>query len=70
MAIPSPGIPAVTGLARRDWVPAISEDRVAAIASRTRALRADAVAAEIEARIAENRRIHEDLCINLNPATL
>src|SRR5260370_2593577 len=59
----------MTALARRSWVPHPSEDYILAIAGKTSRDRADAVAAEIGALIAENRRIHEEDCINLNPAT-
>ncbi|NDR55803.1 serine hydroxymethyltransferase [Aliiruegeria sabulilitoris] len=56
-------------LARRPWVPAKCEARVAEIAERTAA----ATPAETETRlnrlVDENRQIHERDCFNLNPAT-
>src|SRR5438128_1469177 len=59
----------MTALARRSWVPQRSEDYVLAIAGRTSLATPDAVDAEIGALIAQNRRIHEEDCVNLNPAT-
>jgi glycine hydroxymethyltransferase len=56
-------------LARRDWVPGPCEDLVQSIATRTAAQDADTIAARIEALAVENRRIHDDECFNLNPAT-
>jgi glycine hydroxymethyltransferase len=59
----------MTSLAPRPWVPAPCEDRVQAIAARTAAEEADATAAALDRLVAENRRIHDRLCVNLNPAT-
>jgi glycine hydroxymethyltransferase len=59
----------MTYLARRDWVPAGSEDLVQSTAAGVAAATADAIAARIEAEIARNRTIHERDCVNLNPAT-
>ena len=59
----------MTALARRSWVPDPIEDYIAKIADATGCERADKVDAHIHALIAENRRIHEDECVNLNPAT-
>jgi len=56
-------------LARRDWVPTPSEDRVQSIATRTAGKDPDTVVARIHALAAENRRIHDTECFNLNPAT-
>jgi glycine hydroxymethyltransferase len=56
-------------LARRDWVPAASEDLVQSTAAGVAAATADAIAARVEAEIARNRTIHERDCVNLNPAT-
>ena len=56
-------------LARRDWTPATCEDLVQAVAAETAAAGSDIVNRHIDQLIAENRRIHEDECINLNPAT-
>jgi len=60
---------ALTSLARRDWVPEISETRVTAIAARTAAMALDQLASEIDALVRANRRIHDSECVNLNPAT-
>ncbi|MEJ6394988.1 aminotransferase class I/II-fold pyridoxal phosphate-dependent enzyme [Gymnodinialimonas sp. 2305UL16-5] len=56
-------------LDRRDWVPAPSEDLVQRIAARTASQDSTEIAARLGALSAENRRIHERDCINLNPAT-
>ena len=54
---------------RRGWVPDEINDYVASIASEVGASDASGVEALILALIDENRAIHEDECINLNPAT-
>ncbi|ABD54996.1 serine hydroxymethyltransferase [Jannaschia sp. CCS1] len=56
-------------LAKRDWVPADSDALVQSIAARTSASDGATIAARLTALGAENRRIHEDACFNLNPAT-
>ena len=56
-------------LAPRDWVPTECEARVQDIAQRTRPAPSRDVAARITALAAENRKIHEVDCFNLNPAT-
>jgi glycine hydroxymethyltransferase len=56
-------------LSPRAWVPAPCETRVQAIAAATAAEADAAVAARIAALIAENARIHDADCFNLNPAT-
>jgi glycine hydroxymethyltransferase len=56
-------------LVRRPWVPAPCETRVQAIATTTAADPDGAVADRIAALIAENARIHDTECFNLNPAT-
>ncbi len=56
-------------LAPRDWVPAQCEARVQNIARQTRPARSADIAARITALAAENRKIHEVDCFNLNPAT-
>ncbi len=56
-------------LRKRGWVPPQPEARVQDIAKATAKAGADTTAAHIEALIRENRRIHEQLCFNLNPAT-
>ncbi len=53
----------------RTWLPAPARAREAEILASVGALPADAVAARIEALIAENRLIHDRRCVNLNPAT-
>lgn len=53
----------------RKWVPPGAEARVQAIAAATARAKPDATGARIKALIAENRRIHERNCFNLNPAT-
>ncbi|MBV9740563.1 MAG: aminotransferase class I/II-fold pyridoxal phosphate-dependent enzyme [Hyphomicrobiales bacterium] len=59
----------MTALARRSWVPDPIEDYVSTFAAATARDGADKVDAQIHALIAENRRIHEDESVNLNPAT-
>ena len=59
----------MTALARRDWVPAASEDYVLSIAAETAAATSDAIEARIGALADENRAIHERDSVNLNPAT-
>jgi len=56
-------------LAPRAWVPAPCETRVQAIAAVTAADDDATVAARIAALIADNARIHDADCFNLNPAT-
>ena len=59
----------MTALARRDWVPAASEDLVQRLAGEAAGRSADGLEAEV-LRLAEaNRATHEEACINLNPAT-
>ncbi len=56
-------------LSHRPWVPAASEKLVGRIAATTAAASSADIAARLVALGAENRRIHEDACFNLNPAT-
>jgi glycine hydroxymethyltransferase len=56
-------------LHRRPWVPAPSEDLVMSIAAETAAARAECTGAEITRLVAENRRLHDEEGINLNPAS-
>lgn len=56
-------------LAPRPWVPADAETHVQHLATRVAALDSAALDARIDALIAQNRRIHEQDCFNLNPAT-
>ena len=57
----------MTALARRSWVAKPIEDYVHEIAAATGRDPAKAVDARLHALIDENRRIHEDACVNLNP---
>jgi glycine hydroxymethyltransferase len=59
----------MASLVRRDWVPANSEDYVQSLAQRTASSAASGVDEEIHRLVRENRAIHEERCINLNPAT-
>ena len=59
----------MTALERRGWVPKASEDYVLRVAGEVAGTGADAVAKRISALAAENKRIHEEDCVNLNPAT-
>jgi glycine hydroxymethyltransferase len=59
----------MTNLQRRRWVPEACEDYIQRIAGETAGAGSDAVAARIDALIAENHAIHDRDCINLNPAT-
>ncbi|QYX57343.1 aminotransferase class I/II-fold pyridoxal phosphate-dependent enzyme [Roseovarius sp. SCSIO 43702] len=56
-------------LQRRDWVPQDSEALVQSIATRTAGQDSDTILARLDTLVAENRRIHERECFNLNPAT-
>jgi len=59
----------MTSLARRDWVGNEVEDYVGDLAQWTQVQDAQAIEARIAALAAENKRIHERQCVNLNPAT-
>ena len=56
-------------LAQRDWVPATSETLVQDIAQKAAFTSSSDLLARIEYLAAENQRIHEEECFNLNPAT-
>ena len=56
-------------LERRAWVPAACEDLVQSIAAQTARLDSEAVFHELARLVAENRRIHDQHGINLNPAS-
>lgn len=56
-------------LARRSWVGEESEDLVQAIAISATGKSADEIDQQIQNLIAENKRIHDVGCVNLNPAT-
>ena len=59
----------MTNLARRPWVGEAIEDYVGNLAQWTQAQDAQAIEDRITALAAENKRIHERQCVNLNPAT-
>ena len=59
----------MTHLARRPWVPEFSEDYVQNIAASLTGDSTAQIADRIEALIDDNRRIHDEDCFNLNPAT-
>ncbi|MEX0306939.1 MAG: serine hydroxymethyltransferase [Ruegeria sp.] len=56
-------------LAHRDWVPAASETLVQDIAAKAASTSSADLLARIGNLAEENRRIHENECFNLNPAT-
>lgn len=56
-------------LARRGWVPEEVENFVQGLARDAAGRDVEATEAEIARLVAENRRIHERDCVNLNPAT-
>lgn len=56
-------------LAPRPWVPEPSETLVQEVAARTAGLPAQDVLGELDRLVADNRRIHDADCVNLNPAT-
>jgi glycine hydroxymethyltransferase len=56
-------------LGERSWVPAGSERYIQTTAQRIAAQDAETTEREILALIRENRVIHEEECVNLNPAT-
>lgn len=56
-------------LQRRSWVPAASEQLVQRLAGDTAAADATLLEGRINSLVRQNREIHEELCINLNPAT-
>ncbi|MCW5667785.1 MAG: DegT/DnrJ/EryC1/StrS family aminotransferase [Piscinibacter sp.] len=56
-------------LQRRPWVPRACEDLVQSVAAETAASDADTLAERLFSLAAENRRIHDQHGINLNPAS-
>ena len=56
-------------LAPRPWLPDAVRDRVAASAAPLDSLDALGVQALLADLVAENGRIHDETCLNLNPAT-
>ncbi|MEE9314667.1 MAG: aminotransferase class I/II-fold pyridoxal phosphate-dependent enzyme [Rhizobiaceae bacterium] len=55
-------------LTRRPWVPEHCENRVQTLAAETQSRSNGAVQERLDGLIAENRKIHEQDCFNLNPA--
>jgi glycine hydroxymethyltransferase len=58
-----------TALARRPWVPSVSEDLVLGTAGRVVGSPGADVQREIDRLVALNHQIHDVECLNLNPAT-
>lgn len=56
-------------LAPRPWLPAVVQDRVAAVAEPAAALSAVELQDEVERLVQQSHRIHDVECLNLNPAT-
>ena len=54
-------------LARRSWVPAHCEDFVQSSAAHYAKSDAETLEGELTRLIEQNRQIHEEQCINLNP---
>jgi glycine hydroxymethyltransferase len=59
----------MTALAHRNWVPADCEIFVQKLAGETSRQNSASIAAAIDRAVDLNRTIHEEDCINLNPAT-
>jgi glycine hydroxymethyltransferase len=60
---------AMTMLQRRPWVPEASELYIQSLAERAAGSSADEIERDLLTYVAENRAIHEQECVNLNPAT-
>ncbi|MFO1328250.1 MAG: aminotransferase class I/II-fold pyridoxal phosphate-dependent enzyme [Rubrivivax sp.] len=56
-------------LQRRSWVPAPSEDLVQTVAAATAAAGVNGTDAELMRLVADNRRLHDEEGLNLNPAS-
>lgn len=70
LATPAPTGPlAAPRLAERPWLPAAAAERVREVSEGARALTPAALVDEVERLTAENHRIHDVTCLNLNPAT-
>ncbi len=59
----------MSNLSPRTWVPEACEELVSTIAARSAAMTNDELGIQISDLINANRRIHDELCLNLNPAT-
>jgi glycine hydroxymethyltransferase len=59
----------MSALERRGWVPVDCENYIQAIADSVASSSAASIDTRIESLIKENSLIHDDICINLNPAT-
>lgn len=59
----------MTTLERRNWVPEMCEDLVQTVAAEAAGASSDALDATLHRLMSENRRIHDEECVNLNPAT-
>ena len=53
----------------RPWLPQTAAERIDGISENTRSLTSDLIAERIGKLVDENRKIHEQDCFNLNPAT-
>src|SRR3546814_12638450 len=56
-------------LASRDWVPANVDQFIQSVAQQASTMSVDDIDQRIAALIKKNRKIHEQDCFNLNPAT-
>jgi glycine hydroxymethyltransferase len=56
-------------LAARPWTPAHVEERVRSVSEAAAGSDAGSLVAEIDRLVRENHRIHDEECLNLNPAT-
>ena len=59
----------MTSLKHREWVPNACEAYIQNLAETTSTATSDAIASRVDALVHENRKIHEQDCFNLNPAT-
>lgn len=59
----------MVALAERPWIPAASGEYIRGVAQATSRQTSAEVIAALDEGVSENRRIHEEECINLNPAT-
>ncbi|MBA2694696.1 MAG: DegT/DnrJ/EryC1/StrS family aminotransferase [Actinobacteria bacterium] len=59
----------MTALAHRPWVPVPSEELVQSVAAATTGRTGAENLTELDRLVADNRRIHDRDCVNLNPAT-